>query len=215
MTNHKNISEYDGAFNCHDCGASWGALPGNPVEPELCKRKNNIPNYFWIGTSLMRTREDKMSSEVVLLLDETFPHKEDVKIQIVKSLNVKKGLRMKNDLIEKIANGWDYKAGELIQALNINGLEEPNRFADAVTAMTGSVNYSLKLIPEDYRVFTIRQTTAELITDGNDALFWECRLAKYGDIPEKMIMHKDLGTAILLAVLQLPDVPKQTEKEKP
>ncbi len=55
---------------------------------DIKKTVRDTPNYFWIGTSLMRTREDKMSSEVVLLLDETFPHNEDVKIQIVKSLNV-------------------------------------------------------------------------------------------------------------------------------
>jgi hypothetical protein len=34
---HKDVFEYDGAFKCISCQKSWGALPGNPVQPEECK----------------------------------------------------------------------------------------------------------------------------------------------------------------------------------
>ena len=33
---HQRVHEYDGAFECLDCGAQWGALPGNPKEPAQC-----------------------------------------------------------------------------------------------------------------------------------------------------------------------------------
>lgn len=33
---HKRVFDYDGSFRCLDCGAQWGALPGNPVEPTEC-----------------------------------------------------------------------------------------------------------------------------------------------------------------------------------
>jgi hypothetical protein len=35
---HKSIHEYDGAFKCLNCGAKWGALPGNPVMPLVCNK---------------------------------------------------------------------------------------------------------------------------------------------------------------------------------
>jgi hypothetical protein len=35
--NHKDIYEYDGAFGCCNCKKTWGALPGNPVQPDECK----------------------------------------------------------------------------------------------------------------------------------------------------------------------------------
>ena len=33
---HARVYEYDGSFECIDCGAQWGALHGNPKEPEHC-----------------------------------------------------------------------------------------------------------------------------------------------------------------------------------
>lgn len=33
---HKRVYEYDGAMNCLDCHALWGALPGKPEMPTLC-----------------------------------------------------------------------------------------------------------------------------------------------------------------------------------
>lgn len=38
---HKKVFEYDGAFECTDCKAQWGALPGAPKEPpKLCFKEN-------------------------------------------------------------------------------------------------------------------------------------------------------------------------------
>jgi len=34
---HSQVYEYDGAFKCLACQQSWGALPGNPKIPEICK----------------------------------------------------------------------------------------------------------------------------------------------------------------------------------
>ena len=38
--NHKNVSEYDGSFKCLDCQSLWGALPGKPVMPKVCKGRD-------------------------------------------------------------------------------------------------------------------------------------------------------------------------------
>lgn len=37
---HKNVTEYDGAFNCNDCHSRWGALPGEPQMPKECIDKD-------------------------------------------------------------------------------------------------------------------------------------------------------------------------------
>lgn len=34
---HPDVQEYDGAYRCRVCHAEWGALPGNPTEPERCQ----------------------------------------------------------------------------------------------------------------------------------------------------------------------------------
>jgi len=39
---HKRVAHYDGAFKCLDCGSSWGALPGNPVEQLECKASSEL-----------------------------------------------------------------------------------------------------------------------------------------------------------------------------
>jgi hypothetical protein len=31
------VFEYDGAFQCRDCHAEWGALPGHPIMPTVCQ----------------------------------------------------------------------------------------------------------------------------------------------------------------------------------
>jgi len=33
---HLPVFEYDGAFKCFDCGATWGALPDHPEMPATC-----------------------------------------------------------------------------------------------------------------------------------------------------------------------------------
>lgn len=35
---HKRVFEYDGAHECLDCKARWGAFPGNPQMPISCVR---------------------------------------------------------------------------------------------------------------------------------------------------------------------------------
>ena len=46
---HQRVHEYDGAHECLDCGAQWGALPGNPKEPEHCAapaKNGSVPEGF-------------------------------------------------------------------------------------------------------------------------------------------------------------------------
>lgn len=45
---HKNISEYNGVYTCHDCGARWGDIPGEPDEPKKCidTKPNKIRSFF-------------------------------------------------------------------------------------------------------------------------------------------------------------------------
>ena len=36
------VFEYDGAFQCLNCHAEWGALPGHPVMPAVCQSAEQV-----------------------------------------------------------------------------------------------------------------------------------------------------------------------------
>lgn len=38
---HARVFEYDGAYQCLNCGGQWGALSGKPVMPVVCSRTVN------------------------------------------------------------------------------------------------------------------------------------------------------------------------------
>ena len=44
--NHKNVTEYDGAFHCCDCHAEWGALTGAPYTPPMECEPPPVTNVF-------------------------------------------------------------------------------------------------------------------------------------------------------------------------
>jgi len=45
MSVHEKIFEYDGAYECLKCGATWGALPGRDAQPpKECNPENKKVN---------------------------------------------------------------------------------------------------------------------------------------------------------------------------
>lgn len=58
---HPKVFEYDGAFRCTACGKWWGALPGNPTEPDQCdsQRHNAIAR--------LRAQVEKLQREIASL----------------------------------------------------------------------------------------------------------------------------------------------------
>lgn len=45
---HSRVFEHDGAYECLDCKATWGALPGSPTMPGTCE-KPPCPTCYGTG----------------------------------------------------------------------------------------------------------------------------------------------------------------------
>ena len=55
---HQRVHEYDGAFECLDCGAQWGALPGNPKEPFHCTPTKGGEPVLSVDAEYIRVLKD-------------------------------------------------------------------------------------------------------------------------------------------------------------
>lgn len=86
---HQNVAEYDGAFVCHDCGGSWGALPGTPEMPKDCI----IPKKLYDKNRDPEMWEPFYSRHVLAMTDEDLRAKCDIAAELAyrdKQINILK-----------------------------------------------------------------------------------------------------------------------------